>query len=102
VRQYLGEIFRELARQRESVIVEGHLCPDHVHVYIPIPPKYAVSQVMGYIKGKSAIAIARTLMAAPGTSRVKASGLAATTKTAGGYCQILHFNPKHLELKKSK
>ena len=59
VRQHLGEIFRELARQRESVILEGHLCPDHVHVYISIPPKYAVSQVVGYIKGKSAIAIAR-------------------------------------------
>jgi putative transposase len=59
VRQHLGEIFRELARQRESVILEGHLCPDHVHVYISIPPKYAVSQVIGYIKGKSAIAIAR-------------------------------------------
>lgn len=59
VRQHLGEIFRELARQRESVILEGHLCPDHVHVFISIPPKYAVSQVIGYIKGKSAIAIAR-------------------------------------------
>ena len=59
VRQHLGEIIRELARQRESVILEGHLCPDHVHVYISIPPKYAVSQVIGYIKGKSAIAIAR-------------------------------------------
>ena len=61
VRQHLGEIIRELARQRESVILEGHLCPDHVHVYISIPPKYAVSQVIGYIKGKSAIAIARNV-----------------------------------------
>jgi putative transposase len=60
LRKQLGETFRELARQRESLILEGHLCPDHVHVYISIPPKYAVAQVVGYIKGKSAIHIART------------------------------------------
>ena len=59
VAKYPGTIFRELARERESRIVEGHLCPDHVHMLIEIPPKYAVSQVIGYIKGKSAIAIAR-------------------------------------------
>lgn len=60
IRQYLGEVIRELARQRESQILEGHLCSDHVHVYISVPPKYAVAQVVGYIKGKSAIHIART------------------------------------------
>ena len=60
IRQHLGEVIRELARQRESLILEGHLCSDHVHVYIAIPPKYAVAQVVGYIKGKSAIHIART------------------------------------------
>jgi putative transposase len=59
LRKHLGSIFRELARQRESEILEGHLCPDHVHMYIAIPPKYAVAQVVGYIKGKSAIHIAR-------------------------------------------
>jgi putative transposase len=59
LRQYLGEIFHELARQKESRIEEGHLCPDHVHMLISIPPKYSVSQVVGFIKGKSAIAIAR-------------------------------------------
>lgn len=48
-----------MARQRESQVLEGHLCADHVHVYISIPPKYAVAQVVGYIKGKSAIHIAR-------------------------------------------
>ena len=58
--QHLGEVIRELARQRESQILEGHLCSDHVHVYISVPPKYAVAQVVGYIKGKSAIHIART------------------------------------------
>ena len=60
IRKHLGEVIRELARQRESQVLEGHLCPDHVHVYIAIPPKYAVAQVVGYIKGKSAIHIART------------------------------------------
>jgi len=51
-----------LARQKESQILEGHLCRDHIHVLILIPPKYSVSQVIGYIKGKSAIQIARTYM----------------------------------------
>ncbi|HMB16365.1 MAG TPA: IS200/IS605 family transposase [Pelovirga sp.] len=60
IRQNLGEVIRELARQRESLVLEGHLCADHVHVYVAIPPKFAVAQVVGYIKGKSAIHIART------------------------------------------
>ena len=60
VRQELGEVFRELARQKESRIEEGHLQPDHVHMLVSIPPKYAVAQVVGYLKGKSAIHIART------------------------------------------
>ena len=60
IRQHLGEVIRDLARQRESVVVEGHLCSDHVHVYISIPPKFSVANVVGYIKGKSAIHIART------------------------------------------
>lgn len=59
LRQHLGEVFRKLAAQKESRIEEGHLMPDHVHMMIAIPPKYAVSQVMGYIKGKSAIHLAR-------------------------------------------
>lgn len=59
LRQHLGEVFRELATRRESRIEEGHLMPDHVHMLIAIPPKYAVSQVIGYIKGKSAIHLAR-------------------------------------------
>ena len=59
LRRHLGEIFRQLAAQRESQIEEGHLQPDHVHMMIAIPPKYAVSQVVGYIKGKSAINLAR-------------------------------------------
>jgi len=60
IRKRLGEAFHELARQRESKIHEGHLLADHVHMLISIPPKYAVADVVGYIKGKSAIYIART------------------------------------------
>ncbi len=60
IRRELGEVFRRLAEQRESRIEEGHLQADHVHRMISIPPKYSVSQVIGYIKGKSAIHIART------------------------------------------
>jgi len=60
LRQYLGEILRELASQKESRIHEGHLQEDHVHMLISIPPKYSVSQVVGFIKGKRAIHIART------------------------------------------
>ena len=52
-------MFHVFARQRESNILEGHLYKDHVHMYIAIPPKYAVAQVVGFIKGKSAIHIAR-------------------------------------------
>ena len=59
LRRHLGEVFRNLAEQKESRILEGHLMPDHVHMLIAIPPKYAVSQVIGYIKGKSAIDLAR-------------------------------------------
>lgn len=59
LRRYLGEVLRGLAAQKESRIEEGHLMPDHVHMMISIPPKYAVSQVVGYIKGKSAIHLAR-------------------------------------------
>ncbi len=59
IRTYLGEVFHKLAKQRESEILEGHLCKDHVHMYIAIPPKYSVSQVVGFMKGKSAIHIAR-------------------------------------------
>ena len=60
IRRHLVEIFHSLAGQRESQIVQGSIAIDHVHMCISIPPKYAVSQVVGYIKGKSAIYIART------------------------------------------
>jgi putative transposase len=59
LRRDLGEIFKELAQHKESQVVEGHLMADHVHMCISIPPKYAVSNVVGYMKGKSAITIAQ-------------------------------------------
>ena len=58
LRKHLGGIFRELAQPRECKVVEGHLMLDHVHICLSVPPKYSVSNVVGYIKGKSAISIA--------------------------------------------
>jgi putative transposase len=62
LRRHLGTVFRTLTQQKECRIEEGHLMPDHVHMMISVPPKYAVSQIVGYIKGKSAIHVARTFM----------------------------------------
>ena len=59
IRTELAPVMKELARQKESEILQGALMPDHIHMLIAIPPKYAVSSVIGYIKGKSAIYIAR-------------------------------------------
>ncbi len=59
LRKHLGEVIRSLAKQKESEVLEGHLMVDHVHILISIPPKYAVANVIGFIKGKSAIYIAK-------------------------------------------
>ena len=59
LRPHLGEVFRRLAQQKECRIEEGHLMVDPVHILISIPPKYAVSAVVGYLKGKSAVHLAR-------------------------------------------
>jgi putative transposase len=59
LRRYLGEIFHELAKRRGVEILEGHMMADHIHMCLSIPPKYSVSNVVGYLKGKSAIVIAR-------------------------------------------
>ncbi len=59
IRKYLGPVFHQLARQRECKIIKGNMVQDHVHMLIQIPPKYSVAEVVGYIKGKSAIAVAR-------------------------------------------
>jgi putative transposase len=61
LRKHLGGILRELAMQKESSVLEGHLMLDHIHMLVSIPPKYSVAQVVGFIKGKSAIQIARTI-----------------------------------------
>ena len=62
LRKFLGQVLHDLAGQKESKILEGHLQADHVHMLVSIPPKYSVAQVVGFIKGKSAIHIARTYM----------------------------------------
>jgi putative transposase len=59
IRKYLKGVFHELAKQKSCEIVSGHMAKDHIHMCISIPPKYAVSEVIGYLKGKSAIAVAR-------------------------------------------
>jgi putative transposase len=59
IRLFLGKIFRELALQRGSDIVQGYTSGDHIHMLISISPKYSVSEIVGYIKGKSAIVVAR-------------------------------------------
>ena len=59
IRKQLGQIFHELARQKECQIIEGHMVRDHVHMCLAIPPKHAVASIIGFLKGKSAIAIAR-------------------------------------------
>jgi putative transposase len=60
IRKHLGEVFHDLARQKGVIIEEGHLIPDHVHMCLSMPPKYSVSNVVCYLKGKSAISIAST------------------------------------------
>src|SRR5436309_15786018 len=76
-RQHLGPIFHALARQKECQIIEGHLMPDHVHMCIAIPPKHPVASVIGFLKGKSAIAIARCAVRSE-ISRANISGPAVT------------------------
>jgi len=77
IRRQLSPIFHALAKQKECQIVEGHLMADHVHMCIAIPPKHPVASVIGFLKGKSAVAIAR-LSRKRGTSPANISGRAAT------------------------
>ncbi len=67
LRRDLGLVFRDLAGQKECKVEEGHLMPDHMHMLLSVPPKYSVSSVMGFIKGKSAIHIARCMRDDEGT-----------------------------------
>ena len=57
IRKDIGEIMHELCKYKGVEIIEGHMMPDHVHMLLSIPPKYSVSSVMGYLKGKSALMI---------------------------------------------
>ena len=59
IREFLGPKIRELASQKDCTIIKGNMVQDHVHMLISIPPKYSVAEIIGYIKGKSAIAVAR-------------------------------------------
>lgn len=86
VRRDLGEVFRRLASQKESRIEEGYLMGDHVHMMISIPPKYSVAQVIGYIKGKSAIHMARCVR------RTKAELCRTAFLGAGVFC--VHSGPR--------
>ena len=84
LRHYLGDVLRRLAEQRESRVEEGHLLADHVHMLVSIPPKYSVAQVIGYIKGKSAIHIAREFAGRPRNFWGNTSGHGATTSRRSG------------------
>ena len=67
VRKRIGEILRELCRQKEVKLVEGNAMPDHIHMVLSIPPRYSVAMTMGYLKGKSAIRIHREVIKTKGT-----------------------------------
>ena len=79
MRKQIGEILRELCRQKEITLAEGNAMPDHIHMLLSIPPKYSVAMTMGYLKGKSAIRIHRELQGAKGT-------LFGRSFWARGYC----------------
>ena len=77
-RNRVGEIIRDLCRQRGVELLEGHLMPDHIHMCLSVPPKYSIAFVIGFLKGKSAVLIHRTVLGKP-----KVSGL---HFWARGYC----------------
>ncbi len=79
MRKRIGEILRELCRQKEITLVEGNAMPDHIHMLLSIPPKHSVAMTMGYLKGKSAIRVHRELRGAKGT-------LFGRSFWARGYC----------------
>jgi putative transposase len=78
LRKRIGPIIRDLCRQKEIELLEGHAMPDHIHLCLSIPPKYSVSNTVGFIKGKSAIRIHRELL---GAKRMTGLSFWAT-----GYC----------------
>ena len=62
VKKHVGEVIREVCRQRGIELVEGHLMPDHIHMCVSIPPKHSVAFAIGFIKGKSAVRIHRQIL----------------------------------------
>ena len=79
VRRRVGEILRELCQQRGIKLLEGKAMPDHVHMLLSVPPKFSVAHTIGYLKGKSAIRIHRTVLKTKGT-------LFGRSFWAKGYC----------------
>ena len=101
LRPHLGEIFRNLAKRKECEIEEGHVMADHIHMLIAIPPKYAVSQIIGYIKGKAAIQIARqfgVLEFFPRKRTKTARSLALSTFPEGVTFSKQAYNPRFCSL----
>ena len=79
LRRRVGDILRELCRQKDIGLIEGNAMPDHIHMVLSIPPKYSVAMTMGYLKGKSAVRIHRELLGTKGT-------LFGRTFWSRGYC----------------
>jgi putative transposase len=79
LRRKIGEIFRELCRQKGVELVEGNALPDHIHMLLSVPPKYSIAMTIGYLKSKSAIRIHRQLLKQKGT-------LFGRSFWARGYC----------------
>ena len=62
IRKGVGEIIRDLCKQKKIKLIEGHLMPDHIHMCLSVPPKFSISFVIGFLKGKSAVRIHREIM----------------------------------------
>ena len=79
IRRRIGEILRDLSRQKEITLEEGNAVSDHIHMLLSVPPKYSIAMVIGYLKGKSAVRIHREILKVQGT-------LFGRTFWARGYC----------------
>jgi putative transposase len=79
IRRRIGEILRDLSRQKGITVEEGNAVSDHIHMLLSVPPKYSIAMVIGYLKGKSAVRIHREILKAQGT-------LFGRTFWARGYC----------------
>jgi len=79
MRRGVGQILRDLCRQKDIELVEGKAMPDHVHMLLSVPPRYSIAMTIGYLKGKSATRIHRELLHTKGT-------LFGRSFWARGYC----------------